>query len=112
MYNKGPDFDWEEMVVGKGCSEEEISRMRRCYPQTNIPDRGSPGLGQGSWRESTHRITILSLIFLVENDSWRRTSGSTPCQLALRWRAGGFWDSGLGRDLCLLCPQASPVRAD
>lgn len=37
---------------------------------------------------------------------------STPCQLALRWRAGGFWDSGLGRDLCLLYPQASPVRAD
>lgn len=64
--------DWEEMVVGIGCSEEEISRMRRCNSLKNIPDRGSSGLGTGvrGHGEKVHTGLASSLVtFVAENDS-------------------------------------------
>lgn len=47
LFITGDLTDWKEPVVGTGCSEEEISGMRKCYPQKNTADRGSSGLGAG-----------------------------------------------------------------
>ena len=77
-------------MLGTG-SSEEISRIRRCYPQKNIPDRGSRG--QGSWRQIHTGLASSLVAFVAENDSGRSTSCSLY-SLPTGSQVEGWGDSG------------------
>lgn len=85
----------------KVLSSKEHSTQRECW---------AGGRGHG---EKYAGLASSPVIFLTENEPERSTSCAFHFLPASSEVEGwGSRDSGLGRDSCLLCPQASPVRAD